>query len=159
MKDQDDVAVGTIEREVYIEASPEIVFEVISEPDHVARWWPDAAAYDVEVGATGEIVFGDPTSGAKAVTLTILEVDPPTTFSFRWTHDAGTEPTADNSLFVTFTLTASDTGTLLRFVETGFRERGWDQATLESNYTDHVNGWNHFLPRLSLYVDRLLTSR
>ena len=26
---------GTIEREIYVEASPEIVFEVVSSPDHL----------------------------------------------------------------------------------------------------------------------------
>ncbi|MEU7764127.1 hypothetical protein AB0B25_03245 [Nocardia sp. NPDC049190] len=63
----------------------------------------------------------------------VLKVDPPKTFSFRWTHDAGTEPTASNSLFVTFTPTASGSGTLLRFIETGFREMGWDEATFEAS--------------------------
>jgi uncharacterized protein YndB with AHSA1/START domain len=159
MKNLDNADVGSIERELYIEASPETVFEVISRPKHVAQWWPDVAAYDVEVGATGEIAFGDPETGGKAVTLTVLEVDPPTTFSFRWTHEAGSEPTVGNSLFVTFSLAASGDGTLLRFVETGFREMGWDEATVEANYNDHVNGWNHFLPRLAPYVDRVVIRR
>jgi uncharacterized protein YndB with AHSA1/START domain len=157
MNDLDNADVGTIERELYIEASPETVFEVISQPKHVAQWWPDTASYQVAVGATGEITFGDPSAGGKAVTLTVLEVDPPKTFSFRWTHDVGTAPVNGNSLFVTFELVPSGTGTLVRFVETGFREMGWDEATLEANYTDHVNGWNHFLPRLASYVDRLAT--
>lgn len=159
MKKLDDADIGTIERELYIEASPETVFDVISRPEHVARWWPDGATYDVKAGATGEIVFGDPATDGKAVTLNIIEVDPPTTFSFRWTHDAGTEPTTDNSLFVTFALTASGSGTLLRFVETGFRARGWDEATFKATYTDHINGWNRFLARLAPYVDQLVARR
>ena len=36
---------GTIEREIYVEASPEIVFEVVSSPDHLKEWWPDDARY------------------------------------------------------------------------------------------------------------------
>lgn len=63
MKNLDDGEVGTIEREICIQASSGAVFEVISRPDHVAQWWPDGATYDLETGATGEIVFGDPTSG------------------------------------------------------------------------------------------------
>ena len=37
---------GTIEREIYVEASPEIVFEVVSSPTHLSGWWPDDARYD-----------------------------------------------------------------------------------------------------------------
>jgi uncharacterized protein YndB with AHSA1/START domain len=29
---------GTIEREIYIEATPEVVFEVVSSPGHVQQW-------------------------------------------------------------------------------------------------------------------------
>ena len=37
---------GTIEREIYVEAAPEVVFEVVSNPDHVKQWWPDEAHYE-----------------------------------------------------------------------------------------------------------------
>lgn len=157
MQTHDDADVGTIARELYIEAVPETVFDVVSRPEHVAQWWPDTAAYDVAVGASGEITFGDPEADGARVALTVLEVDPPRTFTFRWTHEAGTEPTTGSSLLVTFELTASGTGTLLRFVETGFRERGWDEATTEATFRDHVSGWDHFLPRLAAYAAGLAT--
>ena len=51
---------GTIEREIYVEASPEVVFEVVSSPDHLKQWWPDDAHYEPTPGSTGEIVFGEP---------------------------------------------------------------------------------------------------
>ena len=35
---------GSIEREIYVEASPEVVFEVVSSPEHLREWWPDEAA-------------------------------------------------------------------------------------------------------------------
>ncbi len=43
--------------------------------------------------------------------------------------------------------------------EVGFREQGWEAAVLEEQYNDHVNGWNHFIPRLGEYVARLVASR
>ncbi len=49
---------GTIEREIYVDASPEIVFEVVSSPDHLRQWWPDEAHYEPVPGSTGEIVYG-----------------------------------------------------------------------------------------------------
>ena len=30
---------GSIEREFHVEASPEVVFEVISNPEHIREWW------------------------------------------------------------------------------------------------------------------------
>jgi hypothetical protein len=56
---------------------------------------------------------------------------------------------------VTFELTPSGAGTLLRMTETGFRERGWEVAVLEEQYQQHATGWDHFLPRLAPYVATL----
>ncbi|GIE87822.1 SRPBCC family protein [Actinoplanes regularis] len=147
--------IGTIERELYIQASPEVVFEVVSNPEHVRQWWPDDARYEVAPGSAGEIVFGDSEAGGQVVALTVVEARPPHTFSFRWTHPAGETATEGNSLLVTFVLTPSGDGTLLKFTETGFRELGWEAAALEEMYQDHVNGWNMFLPRLVPYAATL----
>ena len=65
---------GTIEREIYVEASPEVVFEVVSSPEHLKQWWPDDARYDPTPGSTGEIVFGDPDAGGAVVAFTVVEV-------------------------------------------------------------------------------------
>ena len=145
---------GTIERELYIEATPEIVFEVVSNPAHVQQWWPDEAHYETVVGVAGEILFADG-EGGKVEALTVVEMDPPRRFSFRWTHPAGEEAAEGNSLLVTFELVAQGEGTLVRFRETGFRERGWESAVLEATYQDHVHGWDHFLPRLATYAATL----
>ncbi|MEU8171395.1 SRPBCC family protein [Microbispora hainanensis] len=146
---------GTIEREIYIEASPEIVFEVVSSPGHLKEWWPDDARFERIPGATGEIVFGDRDAGGAVVSFTVLDVRPPRTFSFRWTHPAG-EPAAEgNSLLVTFDLTPSGAGTLLKMTESGFREMGWEVAVLEQQYRDHVTGWDFYLPRLAPYIATL----
>ncbi|HET9422181.1 MAG TPA: SRPBCC family protein, partial [Nocardioides sp.] len=34
---------GSIEREISIDATPEVVYEVISAPEHMREWWPDEA--------------------------------------------------------------------------------------------------------------------
>ena len=94
---------GTIEREIYVEATPEVVFEVVSSPEHVQQWWPDEAHFEPVPGATGDIVFGAPGDDGRAVVqLTVLEAQPPRTFSFRWTHPFGEPATSGNSLLITF---------------------------------------------------------
>jgi uncharacterized protein YndB with AHSA1/START domain len=148
------VELGTIERELYIEASPEIVFRVVSDPDHVSLWWPDEARYEAVAGSAGEILFAHP-DGGKVEALTVVDVEPPTRFSFRWTHPAGEEAAEGNSLLVTFELVPRGTGTLVRFREAGFRELGWEAAVLQAHHEDHVTGWDHFLPRLVSYAATL----
>ena len=88
--------------------------------------------------------------------FTVVDVRPPHTFSFRWTHPAGEVAGEGNSLLVTFELTPADGGTVLRMTETGFRERGWEVAVLEQQYREHEAGWDHFLPRLAPYVATLV---
>ncbi|MEV6630221.1 SRPBCC family protein [Actinoplanes sp. NPDC051470] len=145
---------GSIERELYIEASPEVVFEVVSKPEHVAQWWPDDARYDPVPGSVGELRFGDRDTG-HAVAFTVVEAEAPRRFSFRWTQPAGEPAAVGNSLLVTFDLVPSGDGTLVKFSETGFRERGWEAAVLEHEYQDHTTGWDHFLPRLAPYIATL----
>jgi uncharacterized protein YndB with AHSA1/START domain len=146
---------GTIEREIYVEASPDIVFDVISSPDHLKNWWPDEAHYEPTPGSTGRIVFGDPDSGGGEAGFTVVDARPPRMFSFRWTHPVGEVAAQGNSLLVTFDLSPSGSGTLLRMTETGFREMGWEAAVLEAQYLDHSTGWDFFLPRLAPYVATL----
>jgi uncharacterized protein YndB with AHSA1/START domain len=146
---------GSIVREIYVEASPEVVFQVVSSPHHVKEWWPDDARYDVRPGSAGEIGFGEEGTDRKVVALTVVEVQPPRTFSFRWVHPSGKDAVEGNSLLVTFELTPKDGGTLLKMTETGFREMGWEAAVLEQQYREHVTGWDFFIPRLAKYVASL----
>ena len=144
---------GTIEREVLIKASPATVFSVITSPEHLKEWWPDEAVVEPTPGAKGELVFGDRSSGeAQIPKLTVVEADPPRRFSFRWTHPEDEDAREGNSLLVTFELIPDGGATLLRMTETGFREMGWEVAVLEQQYREHVEGWDHFLPRLVAYA-------
>jgi uncharacterized protein YndB with AHSA1/START domain len=144
---------GTIEREVQIDASPETVFEVITSPRHLKEWWPDEAVIEATPGSKGHLVFGDPSAGeAHIPQLTVVEAVPPRLFSFRWIHPEDEGARVGNSLLVTFELTPSGGGTLVRMTEVGFREMGWEVAVLEEQYRDHVEGWDFFVPRLVEYA-------
>jgi uncharacterized protein YndB with AHSA1/START domain len=149
---------ASIEREIHVEATPDVVYEVISTPQHLQEWWPDEAELEPVPGSTGLISFGDrSTPDAKVQALTVVEADPPRRFSFRWVYDEQEAATSANSLLVTFELVPAGEGTLLRFTETGFREKGWEAAVLEQQYREHVTGWDYFLPRLVTYVSRLVS--
>jgi uncharacterized protein YndB with AHSA1/START domain len=159
MKGRGTMEYGSIEREIHVQATPEVVYQVISTPEHLQEWWPDEAELEPVPGGTGVITFGDRSSpDANVVPLTVLEADPPRRFSFRWAYDKDNVPTSTNSFLVTFDLVPAGAGTLLKLKETGFREQGWEAAVLEEHYRDHVTGWDFFLPRLVTYVDRLVST-
>ena len=143
---------GSIEREIHIDASPEVVFEVVSSPEHLVEWWPDDAEFPAVPGGAGRIGFGDPSQGVTWVQFTVVDAVPYRRFSFRWTHEDGQSAAPGNSFLVVFELEPAGSGTLLRMTESGFRERGWDEAKVAAEYADHVSGWDHFLPRLPVYA-------
>lgn len=159
MEDLERSEYASIVRELHIDASPDIVFDVVSRPEHIGRWWSDEAELEPTPGATGHIIFRRaPESEDKREELTVVDVDPPTRFSFRWVYTDGAAATADNSLLVTFDLEPAGSGTRLTMTETGFRERGWEAAVLEAAYLDHIVGWDHFMPRLDAYTTQLARS-
>jgi uncharacterized protein YndB with AHSA1/START domain len=116
--------VDRIQRDVMISAPPEVVWEVVTEPEHVKEWFADAA-FEARAGTTGTI------SGHE---IRIEEVEPPRRFSFRW-----------NALLVEFTLTAEEGGTRLSLVESGFDGGGGYQA-------EHEAGWTKYLGQLRDYA-------
>jgi uncharacterized protein YndB with AHSA1/START domain len=148
---------GSIERDIEVAASPEVVFEVISRPEHMREWWPDDARFEPVAGAPGELVWRDADTGeTTTVELEVVEADPPRRFSFRWCY---TEPAQNGqSLLVTFELIPTSTGTQIRMSESGFREMGWEVAVLEEHYNDHESGWDHYIPRLGAYIARLVAT-
>jgi uncharacterized protein YndB with AHSA1/START domain len=137
----------SIARELKIDASPEVVYEVISTPEHLREWWPDEAELDAVPGGTGAVHFGPD----NVEPLTVVEADPPRKFSFRWSYGVGNVPTTTNSVLATFELVPDGDGTLLRFSETGFDET----ASPEELFSSHSTGWDYFLPRLAPYAQKV----
>lgn len=147
---------GSIERELHIDASPEVVFEVLSSPEHIRDWWSAESDLEPVAGATGSLTWTDESSGRQqSAPFTVVAADPPRTFSFRWTYDQAEVAGPGNSLLVTFELVATGEGTTVRFRETGYRERGWEAAVLEAHYNDHRQGWDFYLPRVVATANRL----
>ena len=153
---------GSIERELHIEAAPEVVFEVLSSPEHIREWWSAETEFVATAGATGTLTWFDADTGRRDITpFTVIEADPPRTFAFRWTYDDSEieSATTGNSLLVSFELVPTESGTTVRFRESGYRERGWEAAVLEAHYNDHRQGWDFYLPRLVAAADRLAAAR
>ncbi len=151
---------GSIEREIHVDASPEVVFEVVSSPEHLREWWPDEA--DVRAGRpapAGEhrLRRDRARRGARSSRITVVDAEPPRLFSFRWAHDGGRgrrgrqlaaghlRPDAVGRGHPA----ADDRDRLPRDGLGGRRPRGSSTASTST-------GWDYFLPRLGAYVARLV---
>lgn len=153
---------GSIEQTVFIDATPEVVYEVVSSPEHLAGWYVDEAVYETAPGSSGHFAFGAPNRRVE-VPITVVEAVPGVRFSFRWLAPpapelpaVGATLTGENSLLVTFDLTPQGDGTMLKVTEAGMRELGWEAAVLEHYYNDHTDGWIELLGRLKTYVGQLV---
>jgi uncharacterized protein YndB with AHSA1/START domain len=144
-----------LKREIVIEATPEIVWDAVTEPEQMALWFGDAVEFDLRPGGTGTMTWrpgGRATEQLEeplTIPLQIEQIDPPRLFSFRWTHPADAEATPHNSLLVEFTLVPEGDATRLRVVESGFAEIERDT---ESELDGHEEGWRVHLESLRHYV-------
>jgi uncharacterized protein YndB with AHSA1/START domain len=134
-----------IEREIVIDAPPEVVWRTITEPGQMSLWFADRVDLVVEPGAHGYMGFGD--QGGPVVVET---VDPPKRLSFRWNHPQGVEPAPGNSMLVEFILTPEGAErTRLRVVESGHELRDWPDEEKLRYADEHREGWGEFLDRLA----------
>jgi uncharacterized protein YndB with AHSA1/START domain len=147
---------GSITKQIHIAASPTVVYEVVSRPEHIAQWWADVADFEPEPGATGVLVWREratpPRDHDYLVHLTVVDAQPGERFAFRWVYADGETPTAQNSMLVTFALAPDGDGTRLTVTEEGMREQGWDAAVLEEYYASHDDGWTRHLASLAVYA-------
>jgi uncharacterized protein YndB with AHSA1/START domain len=136
----------TVRRTVRIAAPREKVWTAITEPEHIARWFSDAAELDGRgPGAAGTFTWDD----YGPLPIRIESVDAPRSIAYRWTNDdAAGDPPAEvedaRSTVFTFTLADVDGGTELTVVETGFETT----SDPEGNLRDHAGGWDSELDEL-----------
>ena len=139
-----------IEREVLIEASRERVWAVLTDPQHIAGWFGDAAEMDLRPG--GKAAFGWQEHGTHRAVID--RVEPLDFLSYRWARDTEVEPAQGNSTLVEFTLTEVFAGTLLRVVETGFASLHGTEQDQDKAAQQNTEGWQSELADLKEYAER-----
>ena len=142
---------NSVEREVVINAPVEAVWSIVTEPEHIGRWFSDSAQVDLRPG--GELVLRwDQIGTARG---TVERVEPPHVFAFRWVSpEPDRDPSAQEGYFtlVEFLLRAQGEGTLLRVVESGFASVDGTEQQNADLAARHVGGWGGFLDKLAGYV-------
>lgn len=129
-----------LEKEVFIQASPERVFQALTAKEELERWFVSRAEFDLSPGGTLKFKWGP----GECFSGEVLVFEPPRRLSYTWEAD---NPGINT---LTFELTAENDGTRLRLVHTGIGEsEDWDQ------YYDEVHiGWNEHFTNLIAWLER-----
>ncbi len=122
-------------------ASPEDVFDAFVRADRITQWWGDEAALDPVVGGAYEVRWP---AMEWTVRGTYTEVAPGEALAFTWSWDH--EPdTPERTVRITFRM--AEDGTELTL------SHGDYAATDTEERQSHLEGWQHFLPRLQNLFD------
>lgn len=122
-------------KEVYIEASPEIVFEFLTDQEKFLKWMGIAAELDPKPGGIFRI---DP-NGRDVIRGMYLEVVPFSRVVFTWGWEEKGHRVPAGSTVVEIELKPEGNGTRLRLTH----------RSLESEAREaHEKGWAHYLARL-----------
>lgn len=122
-----------IVRSVEIESTPDRVFSLLTEPDELVKWWPEAATFEARVGGRVHLNFG--TSGEASGEVTRFE--PPRAVGFTWRL-----PEADATTQVDFVVEDLGGGRCrVEVTHSGFE----NAPALRPRFDE---GWAYFLGRL-----------
>jgi len=153
------VPADSVEREILIEASAEVVWAVITEPEHISRWFSDEAQVHARAGAEGKLTWRPGGRGGSRhrqsdmiVPIRVVDAEPFRRFSFRWNHPHGSRPDEHNSALVEFILSEEAAGTRLRVIESGITAVAPDEQGRSRYLEDHRQGWERHLGELLDHV-------
>ena len=141
-----------IEREILIDAPPETVWDVLTQPEHITAWFADAAEIDAAPGARGSFTWMRGPDRQNTVALRVEHAEPPHYLSYRWNFPEGEEPHEDNAPLVEFRLTPEASGTRLRLVESGISTLDRSEDDKAAYRDDHTQGWDTLLAKLARYA-------
>jgi len=140
-----DDAGFSVRRTIRISAPVEKVWAAVTEPEHISRWFGQAAFEGSYAGARGTLTWPD----RKPIPVRLEAIDAQRMVSYRWGNDDASGVVPDEldearSTVFTFTLAEVPGGTELTVVETGFETT----SDPEANLADHRDGWNGELDKL-----------
>ena len=129
----------SVVREIEIAASPETVWELLTDQQEVTRWMGQAAEFDLRPGGPYriEVIPGNTARGE------FVEIDAPHKLVYTWGWETGgsADSVPAGSSTIEFELEPKGAGTLLHFRHTGL-------SSAESAGS-HGYGWDHYFERLA----------
>ena len=132
----------SIERTILIAAPIERVWDIVTTPEHMGRWFGDAGAE-----REGEVIKMRWEQHGEAE-LRVVRSEPPTDFAYRW--DANLAGIGDT--LVEFTFEPEGSGTRLKVVESGWGDLRTAVERQRELRDGNVGGWTHELGDLERYA-------
>ena len=132
-----DGEAGVIRRKLFIEASPETVFQFFTQADKMARWMGVSHKLDPRPGGVYEVDV----DGANVAMGEFKEVVANSRIVFSWGWKGDGNPVPPGSSEVTVELAPKDGGTALTITHSGLPEL---------MVPPHTEGWEHYCARLVL---------
>ncbi len=125
-----------IVRAVDVRGTPERLFELLTEPEALARWWPDVAELEPRLGGLVRMEFR---GGESVVTGEVTRFEPPNALGLTWIR----AETPSATTRIDLTVTPLDEGRCRDQVV----HSGWEAAPELRPL--HDAGWGHFLTCLA----------
>jgi len=139
---------------VSIDADPERVWQLLTDPEYLPQWWDSlvSVAGEVKEGSMLVLDFGEH-GRTNAVVETL---DRPHAFAWRWASDYEQPVEAGTSTLVEFRLEAEGAGTFVQVTESGFAALDGGDEKKQELFEDRSGGWPTVMEWLS--GSRLLSS-
>jgi uncharacterized protein YndB with AHSA1/START domain len=138
-----------IRKSIVIDATPEVVFKAITDPNKLTHWFPDQAILEPKAGGKMKFSFFKTDSEYRQMDYfpegIITEFIPNKKISYTWQ-----EPNISNfpKTVVTWELEQiDDNKTRLNLLHSGFRP--------DETAKKHDQGWSHFLNELKKYLAKI----
>ncbi|MCZ6739357.1 MAG: SRPBCC domain-containing protein [Actinobacteria bacterium] len=138
--------VDEIRRELVVEAPIEQVWEALTTPEHLSKWFGDSAEIDLRPAGRARFGWSEFNDSSEAI---VEVVGRPFRFSFRWEALPDT-PVEQASTLVEFSLESVGEGTRLTLVESGFAALPED--AYDHRFRENSSGWTAELKDLSVYL-------
>src|SRR6202790_2439096 len=142
-----------IERTVHIAATMQRVWDILTKPEHIGRWFGSGTPATVDLRPDGGMVL-EPVGPGERYLARVVTVDPPHYLAYRWAS-AYPEVLADetNSTLVEFHLTADGETTRLTVCESGFASLTIPDGREDfASHASHSGGWTEVLQNIAEYV-------
>jgi len=140
--------------ERFIRATPQRVFEALTNPKDLERWFFTEAKTDPRPGGSYEVTWRSNSDSTKDHMRAgrYLEFVPGQKLVFEWNPTSSGNDCADlrhvGPTIVTITLAAENNGTRLRLVHSGWKN---DERTMVSR-NGHNDGWTYYIEHLGSYL-------
>ncbi len=136
--------------EIQIAAPPERVFQAITDPSQLPKWWGQSDMYrvtkmesDLRVNGKWKSVGVSAKGESFEVGGEYLEIDPPRRLVYTWAYSWGDSPETT----VCWELIPVDEGTLIKLRQSGF-------AGNAAAANDHAQGWLRVFSWMQAFIER-----